>query len=69
MLEEARIVVNLGWNNDVATTDIAQALVPLAGLADEKAEMSRQGRRLVEAKGSDWVLTEWQDAQTKKGIG
>jgi UDP-2,4-diacetamido-2,4,6-trideoxy-beta-L-altropyranose hydrolase len=58
-LDEAGIVVNLGWHKDLATTDIAQALVSLAGAANERAEMSRRGRELIDGKGNDRVLTEF----------
>jgi len=57
-LDEAGIVVNLGWYKDLATTDIAQALVSLAGAANERTEMCRRGRELVDGKGNDRVLTE-----------
>lgn len=57
-LDEAGIVVNLGWHKDLAATDIAQALVSLAGAAGQRTEMSQRGRELVDGKGNDRVLTE-----------
>lgn len=57
-LDEAGVVVNLGWHKDLAATDITQALVNLAGAPDERAEMSRRGRDLVDGKGNDRVLKE-----------
>lgn len=57
-LDEAGVVVNLGWYEDLAATDITQALVSLAGAADQRTEMSQRGRELVDGKGNDRVLSE-----------
>jgi spore coat polysaccharide biosynthesis predicted glycosyltransferase SpsG len=57
-LHEAGTVVNLGWHEDLAATDISQALVSLAGAAERRTEMSQRGRELVDGKGNDRVLSE-----------
>lgn len=57
-LDEAGVVVNLGWHKDLAAVDITQALVRLAAAADQRTEMSKRGPELVDGKGNDRVLSE-----------
>ena len=57
-LDEAGIVINLGWCEDLDATDITQALISLAEAADQRTEMSQRGRELVDGKGNDRVLSE-----------
>ena len=57
-LDKAGIVVNLGWHNNLSATDIAQALVELAGEADARTAMSQRGRQLIDGKGNDRVVSE-----------
>jgi len=57
-LDEAGVVVNLDWHEDLTASDITQALVSLAGAADQRTEMSQRGRQLVDGKGNDRVLSE-----------
>ena len=57
-LDEEGAVVNLGWYEDIAATDVTKALLSLAGAADQRTEMSQRGRELVDGKGNDRVLSE-----------
>ena len=56
-LDEAGIVVSLGWHNNLNATDITQALLSLAGEMDARTEMSQRGRQLIDGRGNDRVVS------------
>jgi spore coat polysaccharide biosynthesis predicted glycosyltransferase SpsG len=56
-LDEAGIVVNLGWHNNLNATDITQAVLSLAGETDARTEMSQRGRQLIDGRGNDRVVS------------
>ena len=56
-LEKAGVVVNLGWYHNLSSGKIARAVQNLAMAADKRAQMQRCGRDLVDANGTQRVLT------------
>ena len=57
-LQEAGTAINLGWYNWISQSDIRKTLEKLAAGAEERAEMARRGRELVDGKGSKRLLKE-----------
>lgn len=57
-LDNVGAAFNLGWFENVREEDIAETLTALLSSLDTWQEMSRQGRKLVDGRGSERVIQE-----------
>jgi UDP-2,4-diacetamido-2,4,6-trideoxy-beta-L-altropyranose hydrolase len=55
-LARDRTIINLGWHAEVTPESIGAAVAALADDAGRRAEMSRDGRELVDGHGAERVL-------------
>lgn len=55
-LDSLGVARNLGWGNRVSEAQIAESIRQLCLGKEERAKMSRKGRRLVDGKGCERVL-------------
>ncbi len=68
-LAQAGITINLGWFNQVSDGQILYALFRLLDNAEQRSQMSRAGRQLVDGNGRSRVMQSILDQRDKGGNG
>ena len=55
-LENAGVIVNLGWHHNLSPAKITWAVQNLAMAADKRIQMAQRGRALADGNGTQRVL-------------